>query len=220
VSAREEVLRRITAAHRSAPPPDLLYGGISRDYRTTSDLEGDQLVELLVDRLLDYKALVRLCSPDAVNITITEALTARGIRSVVVAQGLDDRWLTGLGTEVVRDSAPGPDSLAVSVLEEVDGVLTSCALAVAETGTLILDGSAGQGRRVITLIPDYHLCVVFADQITADVPQAVARLDLTRPITMISGPSATSDIELNRVEGVHGPRTLEVLIVNAPHTTS
>jgi L-lactate dehydrogenase complex protein LldG len=92
-------------------------------------------------------------------------------------------------------------------------VITSCAVAIAETGTLILDGSSGQGRRVITLIPDYHLCVVFADQIVADVPGALVRLEATRPLTMISGPSATSDIELNRVEGVHGPRTLEVIIV-------
>jgi L-lactate dehydrogenase complex protein LldG len=98
-------------------------------------------------------------------------------------------------------------------------VITSCAVAIAETGTLILDGSSGQGRRVITLIPDYHLCVVFADQIVADVPDALARLEATRPLTMISGPSATSDIELNRVEGVHGPRTLEVIIVG-PSTGS
>ena len=89
-------------------------------------------------------------------------------------------------------------------------------MAIAETGTLILDGSADQGRRVITLIPDYHLCVVLPDQIVADVPQALARLTSTRPLTMISGPSATSDIELNRVEGVHGPRTLEVIVVDHP----
>jgi L-lactate dehydrogenase complex protein LldG len=101
----------------------------------------------------------------------------------------------------------------VSELDGVDGVITSCAVAIAETGTLILDGSAGQGRRVLTLIPDYHLCVVLTDQIVPDVPQALARLEPTRPLTMISGPSATSDIELNRVEGVHGPRTLEVIIV-------
>jgi L-lactate dehydrogenase complex protein LldG len=114
---------------------------------------------------------------------------------------------------VLTDGLSGDDQLGVSELDGVDGVITSCAVAIAETGTLILDGSAGQGRRVLTLIPDYHLCVVLTDQIVPDVPQALARLEPTRPLTMISGPSATSDIELNRVEGVHGPRTLEVIIV-------
>ena len=105
--------------------------------------------------------------------------------------------------------------LTVAELDTLDGVLTGCAVAVAETGTLVLDGSAGQGRRVVSLIPDYHLCVVRADQVVADVPQLVAAVDLTRPVTLISGPSATSDIELNRVEGVHGPRTLEVILVGS-----
>ena len=116
---------------------------------------------------------------------------------------------------MLTDGTSADDQLSVSELDEVDGVITSCAVAIAETGTLILDGSPGQGRRIITLIPDYHLCVVFADQIVADVPEA--RLEATRPLTMISGPSATSDIELNRVEGVHGPRTLEVIIVQNAH---
>jgi L-lactate dehydrogenase complex protein LldG len=116
---------------------------------------------------------------------------------------------------VLTDGLSHDDQLSVAQLDAVDGVITTCAVAIAETGTLILDGLSGQGRRVLTLIPDYHLCVVFPDQIVADVPQALARLEATRPLTMISGPSATSDIELNRVEGVHGPRTLEVIIVRS-----
>jgi L-lactate dehydrogenase complex protein LldG len=130
----------------------------------------------------------------------------------VVPAGLEPGWLDGLGELAVHLDE---GQLTVAELDTLDGVLTGCAVAVAETGTLVLDGSAGQGRRVVSLIPDYHLCVVWVDQVVADVPQLVAAVDLTRPVTLISGPSATSDIELNRVEGVHGPRTLEVILVRA-----
>jgi L-lactate dehydrogenase complex protein LldG len=213
VNAREEVLARIAAAHRIAPPPTLPYEDISRDYRTTSDSETAQLTALLIDRLVDYRALVRESSADDLAGTIDAALTERGARRVVAPAGLDPSWTANLASEVLADGAVGDDQLSVSQLDVADGVITGCAVAIAETGTLILDGSAGQGRRILTLIPDYHLCVVFPDQIIADVPQALARLEAIRPLTMISGPSATSDIELNRVEGVHGPRTLEVIIV-------
>jgi L-lactate dehydrogenase complex protein LldG len=215
VSAREEVLARIAAAHRAAPPPDLPYDGLQRDYRTESDLDAAALAERLVDRLLDYKALVRRCTSAELPATVAAALAERGSTSVVVPAGLPEGWLVELSHTVrVRvDGKGSSDQLSVAELDRVDGVVSGCSLAVAETGTLVLDGSAGQGRRVISLIPDYHLCVVQPGQVCADVPQAVRRLDLTRPTTMISGPSATSDIELNRVEGVHGPRTLEVIVV-------
>lgn len=215
MSAREDVLARIRAAHAAAPPPDLPYDALSRDYRTTSDLDQAAMRERLVDRLLDYKALVRRCDAASLPATIADALRERGVRSVVVPDGLDLAWVSALPPDVVvhEDGADPADQLSVSKLDGLDGVVSACAVAVAETGTLVLDGSPGQGRRVISLIPDYHLCVVLPDQICADVPQAVRRLDLTRPTTMISGPSATSDIELNRVEGVHGPRTLEVVVV-------
>jgi L-lactate dehydrogenase complex protein LldG len=213
VNAREEVLARIATAHRAAPPPNLRYEDITRDYRTTSDASAEALTELLIDRLVDYRALVRQCPPDDLGGTIADALAERGARTVVVSADLDSSWTANLSASVLTDGPSTGDQLSVAELDGVDGVITSCAAAIAETGTLILDGSAGQGRRVLTLIPDYHLCVVFANQIVADVPQALARLEPTRPLTMISGPSATSDIELNRVEGVHGPRTLEVIIV-------
>ncbi len=215
MNAREEVLARIAAAHRAAPPAELGYDDITRDYRTTSDLPADALTELLIDRLMDYRALVRRCSVDDLGATIAAALAERGASAVVAPTGLDTSWTADISADVLTDGLSAGDQLSVSQLDDVDGVITSCAVAIAETGTLILDGSPGQGRRVVTLIPDYHLCVVLPDQIVADVPQALARLEPTRPLTMISGPSATSDIELNRVEGVHGPRTLEVIIVDA-----
>jgi L-lactate dehydrogenase complex protein LldG len=213
VNAREEVLARIAAAYRAAPPAELSYSDITREYRTTSDLQATALTELLIDRLVDYRALVRQCRADDLGAEIANAFSNRGAQTVVAPTGLDPSWTRGFSGRVLTDGVSAVDQLSVSELDDVDGVITSCAVAIAETGTLILDGSSGQGRRVITLIPDYHLCVVFADQIVADVPGALVRLEATRPLTMISGPSATSDIELNRVEGVHGPRTLEVIIV-------
>jgi L-lactate dehydrogenase complex protein LldG len=213
VNAREEVLARIAAAHSAAPPPDLPYEDIVREYRTTSDSSAEALTELLIDRLVDYRALVRQCSSDDLAATIANALADRSAHTVVVPSGLDSSWTAGFSGSVLTDGLLADYQRTVSELDSVDGVITSCAVAIAETGTLILDGSPGQGRRILTLIPDYHLCVVFPHQIVADVPQALARLAATRPLTMISGPSATSDIELNRVEGVHGPRTLEVIIV-------
>jgi len=213
VNARNEVLARIALAHRAAPPPDLPYEEISRDYRTTSDFSAEALTELLIDRLVDYRALVRQCSSDDLAAEIADTLGQRSPQTVVAPAGLDLSWTASISAQVITDGSATDDQLSVSELDAADGVVTGCAVAIAETGTLILDGSAGQGRRVLTLIPDYHLCVVFPDQIVADVPQALARLEATRPLTMISGPSATSDIELNRVEGVHGPRTLEVIIV-------
>ena len=212
MSARDEVLARIRDAHTVAPPPELAYDDIARDYRTTTDLEPDALIELLVDRLVDYRALVRQCASGDLPGTIAAALADRGVRSLVVPSGLDQAWLRDVDAELrIDEDVP----LTVAELDSADGVITGCALAIAQTGTLCLDTSAGQGRRLLSLIPDYHLCVVAADTIVADVPQAIAGLDGTRPLTLISGPSATSDIELDRVEGVHGPRTLEVIIVEA-----
>jgi len=215
MNARDEVLARIATAHRAAPPPSLSYEDISREYRTSSDSSIEALTERLIDRLVDYRALVRQCLIDDLGTTIGAALSARGASTMVTAHGLDPSWTTNLSATVIVDGLGTDDQLSVAELDSVDGVITSCAVAIAETGTLILDGSPGQGRRMLTLIPDYHLCVVLSDQIVADVPQALTRLEATRPLTMISGPSATSDIELNRVEGVHGPRTLEVIIVRS-----
>jgi L-lactate dehydrogenase complex protein LldG len=216
VSARDGVLARIAAAQQAASPPELPYESIERGYRAGLDQDQKKVVERLVDRLVDYKALVRRCPLTGVPAEVARAVSDRGLRSVVVPDGLDQEWLARLDDVVIKPDNAEDRRLTAADLDKIDGVITACAVAVAETGTLILDGSAGMGRRIITLIPDYHLCVVLPHQVAADVPQAIARLEPTRPLTMISGPSATSDIELNRVEGVHGPRTLEVIIVEPP----
>ena len=213
-SAREAVLGRIRDAHRLAPPPDLAYEAIARDYRRERPGTTEELVELLVDRLVDYKAHVRRTTPDGLAETVAAALAERGVRTVAVPPGLAEDWLSDVAAEVRRDRTGVGEGLTVDDLDHLDGVVTACALAIAETGTLVLDASPDQGRRLLTLVPDYHLCVVRADQVVPDVPQALALLDPVRPTTLISGPSATSDIELTRVEGVHGPRTLEVVVVS------
>ena len=212
MSARADILGRIRAAHAAAPPPDLGYADITRDYPRDVGRAPEDVVPTLVDRLVDYRAAVRECGLAELPQTVAMALTEAGVRSMVAPPGLPEGWLRAADVEVRRDAPP----LTVDELGAVDGVLTACRVAVAETGTVVLDGADDQGRRVITLLPDYHLCVVFTGQVTADVPDALARLDPTRPLTMISGPSATSDIELNRVEGVHGPRRLEVIVVYEP----
>jgi L-lactate dehydrogenase complex protein LldG len=208
-AAREEILVRVQTAVSggAAPAPP------ERRYRTAGrapDLAGQELLELLVERLVDYRALVRRSTTALVAASVVAALSERGARRVAVAEGILPAGLDRLepGIELVGDDPP----LDPETLDRLDGVLTGCAVAIAETGTIVLDGGAGQGRRALSLVPDYHLVVVTAAQVVATVPQAVARLDPTRPLTWISGPSATSDIELDRVEGVHGPRTLEVIL--------
>jgi L-lactate dehydrogenase complex protein LldG len=212
MTAREEILDRIRRALRDVPAgesPESV--PVARDYRLTSTESHDHLIEQLIDRLVDYKATVRRVEASGLPAAIRESCSTRGVRRLAVPPDVADDWLPR-DVEILRD-----DDLAHEQLDAADGVLTGCALAVAQTGTIVLDGGAGQGRRVLTLLPDYHLCVVRSDQVVGLVPEAVSRLapDSTRPMTWISGPSATSDIELNRVEGVHGPRTLEVLIVGA-----
>jgi len=203
-SAREDVLGRIRSALGPAHGASV---DIPRDYLRAS---GPADLDLLTERIVDYKATVARTHAGGVAAAVAAALGERGVRRLVVPPGLSADW-TGELTEV--DVVTDDGSLTSADLDDFDGVLTTCALAIAQTGTLVLDGSAGQGRRALTLVPDYHLCVVPAERVVPDVPAAFARLDATRPLTWISGPSATSDIELSRVEGVHGPRTLAVVVV-------
>jgi L-lactate dehydrogenase complex protein LldG len=210
---REVILARIRRALADVPagerPQDV---PVERGYATVhAERTPERTADLLAEHLADYRAIVHRCAEPQLPGVIAELLTDRGSRSVVVPPGVPDAWLArAAGVAVVPDTA----ELTHNQLDGIDSVLTGCALAVAETGSIVLDGSPDQGRRRITLVPDHHVCVVReVDQIVDSVPQALPRLVPTRPLTWISGPSATSDIELDRVEGVHGPRTLDVIIV-------
>jgi L-lactate dehydrogenase complex protein LldG len=234
VNARDEVLLRIRTAlgqkagtsagsesrtrtaPRSGPQPTPGAGAAAEEepYRTAGSLDRGELLDLLAERLADYHAAVRRAQPASLAATVAGALNARGVRRVVVPPGLDRVLpLAALPPDV---EAVTDDGLSAQELDAVDGVITGAAVAIAQTGTVVLDGSPGQGRRAITLVPDYHLCIVTDAQVVELVPEAVSRLAAAagRPLTWISGPSATSDIELSRVEGVHGPRTLEVILVS------
>ncbi len=215
MNAREEVLGRIRTALGAAAGPPEAADRVPREYRAAASLTPAQRLDLLAERLADYRARVRRCSHAELTAVAAGALAGRGARKLVIPPGLE---VTGLdltalaqrsGARLVTD-----DALSPAELDGFDGVITGAAVAIAETGTIVLDGSPGQGRRALTLVPDYHLCVIQAGQVAGLVPEALTRLTPQRPLTWISGPSATSDIELDRVEGVHGPRTLHVLVVD------
>ena len=230
-AAREVILARIRAAAGPAATSaevDAAYAALPRGYRRAHhDPDDAGIVALFAERAGDYRAVVERVPADGLPAAVARAVAAiprvppsvpdAGTpgatdipRSVLVPDGLPAEWLAELppGTELVRDDPP----LSPRDLDRVSGVITGCATAIAETGTVILDHGPGQGRRALTLVPDFHLVVVQASQVEADIAGALARLDPARPHTLISGPSATSDIELIRVEGVHGPRNLHILV--------
>ncbi len=227
MTARDETLARIRTAlgttQSSAdgggadqpgelPRGDRLRGEASpdelpRSYRLRGEASPDELSSLFAERLTDYRATVLRTTQGDLGAVIARTLARRGVRRVVVPPGLDLPPLPA-GVQAVAD-----DGFSAAELDSFDGAITGAAAAIAETGTIILDGSPGQGRRAITLVPDYHLCIIHTGQIVALVPEAIERLTPDRPLTWISGPSATSDIELQRIEGVHGPRTLDVILV-------
>ncbi|MER6183600.1 LUD domain-containing protein [Streptomyces sp. NPDC001652] len=212
MSSRERILGRVRRALADVPQDDTPYHqAVAREYlREHGDRSVAQTVDLLAENLADYRAIVHRCTAGELAVTIAGMLAARGARTVLVPPGLDPSWLAETEAERVPDRIESTPH----ELDRIDSVVTGCAVAVAETGTIVLDGSPDQGRRRITLVPDHHICVVrVPEQVVSSVPQALERLDPVRPSTWISGPSATSDIELDRVEGVHGPRTLEVVLV-------
>ncbi len=210
--SRDQILSRIRSALGDAPRPDVdrAYQELPRHY-LRSHHEHD-VVALFTERAADYRAVVeRLPAPEvpaAVARILTDRARDQGPEAAfVVPDGFPAEWIPA-GISVVRDDPP----LSPAQLDRLAGVITGCAVAIAETGTIVLDHGPAQGRRALTLVPDFHLVIVRAEQVTADLPDAFARLDPGRPQTLISGPSATSDIELIRVEGVHGPRTLHILL--------
>jgi L-lactate dehydrogenase complex protein LldG len=211
-AAREEILGRIRAALGDVPaterPGDV---AVARDYRRQGELTGDALVQRFAERVADYEAQVRTVRAGGLTDAVGAACAEMGLRRVVVPAELPGPWRPR-DAEVIEDTG-----LGATELDAIDGAVTGCAVAIAETGTLVLDGQGRCGRRLLTLVPDHHICVVGAGQIVELVPEAIAALapavrERRAPITLVSGPSASSDIELNRVEGVHGPRHLLVLI--------
>lgn len=209
MSSREQILAHVRAALADVPADEPVRDTVPRDYLTTHVPDDPAAVlDLLHENLADYRAHVHRTTAADLPAVIARLLAARGARSVAVPTGLDSRWLS----DVQLERVPDDEALTAHRLDELDSVVTGCALAVAETGTIVLDGGPGQGRRALTLVPDHHICVVTHHQVVASVPQALPLLDPTRPQTWISGPSATSDIELERVEGVHGPRALDVIL--------
>ncbi len=203
--ARTEILARIAAIPRTPETPP------ERAYRSESSLAPTAVVDLFCRRVADYRAEVRRCSPESVAGEIAEVAAAHGATRLGIPAGLRAEWRP-LGCELLPDT-----SLDIAGLDSLDGAITGCTAAIAETGTIVLAADSQTGRRALSLVPDLHICVVEEWQIVELVPEALRRAggltrEARRPITLVSGPSATSDIELRRVEGVHGPRRLVVLV--------
>jgi len=210
-ASKAEILRRIRAANHAAPTEQearSAWETLPRNYKRTGILTPEALLQLLEDRLRDYDATVTRTSRQDLANAIAFQLNARSKNRIVVPPGTSPEWLPH-GVTFIVDEALTPTQL-----DAFDGVLTTATLAIAETGTVVLQAPA-QGRRALSLVPDYHLCIVSAEDIVETVPQAFHRLQGTAALatTFISGPSATADIEMTRIKGVHGPRVLDVLLI-------
>jgi L-lactate dehydrogenase complex protein LldG len=199
--AKSLILDRIRAAVANTPPIEIPAVTV----RSPSDVD----LDLLEERLLDYGVRVYRCSRPELASTIAEAIAHAGRESLLIPPGLPAEILPA-DLVFKRD-----DGLSYGELDQAEGVLTGCAVAVAETGTIFLRHTEAEGRRVLTLLPDYHLCIIYREQVVGTVAEGIrqAAAFSNLPITTISGPSATSDIEMTRVKGVHGPRTLDVVLV-------
>ncbi|MGW9022649.1 LutC/YkgG family protein [Streptomyces sp. NPDC055722] len=210
MSARDAILGRIRAAVADLPADPV---DVPRTYLRTAPgiAPGDHAatIDLITERLQEYGATVRRVPEAALPAAVAEALDERAACSAVIPDGLPAAWLSQWSGQSRRD-AP---ELSKADLDATDAVVTTCAAAIADSGTVVLDAGPGQGRRALTLVPDVHVCIVREEQVGSSMPEVITRLDARRPITWISGPSATADIEMIRVQGVHGPRKLTVLLV-------
>lgn len=210
--AKTEILAGIRNALADQPSiPE-----VPREYRRVSTLNRADTLDMLEDRLIDYKANVYRETEGSIAGRVSQLLGESA--KVVIPPGLDEKWRPeGEQYQWIVDTRGGDEGTTLSAeeLNVIDAVLTSSTVSCAETGTIFLSGQNDEGRRAITLVPDHHICVVRADTVVELIPESLERLDPVAPITMISGPSATSDIELVRVEGVHGPRTLDVIFLEA-----
>lgn len=215
--SRAEILGRIRHAQAGRTADrEGEYRSLPRAYRIDGDLDERSRLALFVDRLEDYQVRVYRCSSLEIPSTIAQVLAARSSKRVLVPTGLNREWLPR-GVEFAPDL-----ELTYGDLDRSDGVLTACTLGIAFTGSLVLCHGRAEGRRALTLVPDYHLCVVDADQVVETVPEALRRLAALSPrlVTTIAGPSATADIEMTRIRGVHGPRTLEVVLADQQRPSS
>jgi L-lactate dehydrogenase complex protein LldG len=206
---RSLILGRVRdALGRRAAPPDEEYAQLARDYVQRSSLDVDARVELFADRLQHYQVGVYRCERATLRRTIAETAANRAKSRLLIPQDVPRDWLPA-DLEAIEDQG-----LPYTDLDRGEGVLTGCSLAIARTGTIILQHRHADGRRALTLVPDYHLCVVWQEQIVETVPEAISQLIASKPalVTTISGPSATADIEMTRIRGVHGPRTLDVIV--------
>lgn len=211
MSSRDRILSTVRTALRDVREHDAEVDvPVTWEYGRPTPMP--DVIERFAERVADYEATVVRCPEADVAAEVARALSETGAASVVLPAGLDPTWSANLAVDMHRDEA-----LSASALDRIDAVVTAAAVGVAETGTIVLDHGPDQGRRALSLVPDRHVCVVRAEQVVSDVAEAVARLrpalESGAPVTWISGPSATSDIELSRVEGVHGPRTLWVVLI-------
>lgn len=207
MSAREAILERVRSAVPSRGAAEE-YARVVRNYSRCSAMSGDERVALMIERLREYDAEVVECAPDAVAATIAQRIAASGHTILAAPPGLPEAWLTPACAWRIDDG------LTHDAIEQAEGVVTAASCGIAESGTMVLHHGPSEGRRVLSLLPDWHLCVLYASQIVEVMPEYFARFpEAPRLATFIAGPSATADIEMTRIKGVHGPRFLNVIVV-------